>query len=48
VSGSFSVDRTTGWVSVHDGLDSVGARGSYCVEVITEPAMLIAARRREL
>jgi hypothetical protein len=44
----FSIDRTTGWITVHFDLDGSGPREPYRVEAITEREMLTAARRPEL
>jgi len=44
----FSVERTTGWVTVHDDLDDSGPREPYRVEAIAEPDMLTSAERPEL
>jgi hypothetical protein len=44
----FSVERSTGWVSIHDDLDFGGSFDPYRVEAIIEPEMLTAATRPEL
>jgi hypothetical protein len=44
----FSVERRTGWVTIHYELDSGGSREPYRVETITEPEMLTVTTRPEL
>jgi hypothetical protein len=41
----FSMDRTTGWITVHFDLEDSGSLQPYRIEAITEPEFLTAAQR---